>query len=70
MIEVIYNFIQNRELELIDKHVFPTHTLDVEIYNNFGKLESQPHLKKLCADNRISWGKTVNNLYFKIKTEK
>jgi hypothetical protein len=69
MIETIFNFIQNKESELNSKNKFPTHILDVEIYNKFGKLESKPILLKLIDDNRIIWGRTINNIWFKIKSE-
>lgn len=69
MEEVIYNFIQNKELELKSQNKVPTHVLDIEIYNNFGKLESQPILRKLIDSKRITWGRTMNNIFFKTKSK-
>jgi len=65
MIETVFSFIQNKEQELKNKRVEPTHVLDVDIYNNFGKKESQKALKQLLESNRITWGRTINNVFFK-----
>ena len=69
MIETIFSFIQNKEQELINSNKFPTHVLDVDIYTNFGRKESQKVLKQLTDSNRITWGRTINNLFFKTKPE-
>ena len=47
MKETIFNFIQNRQQELENTKKDPTHVLDVEIYKQFGKENSQKYLKEL-----------------------
>lgn len=60
----VFEFIKNREQELLNQGRYPAHVLDIEISKAFGQKPSQ-ELKQLVKTERIQWGETINHIYFK-----
>lgn len=61
MEDSIINYIKQKcENSMVD----PRHVTYKELYKKFGDVKDT--LNKLCREDKITWGHTLNDIYFKI----